>query len=272
MPTLPPEHPAETQRQPHQARDMAESFGTDPERYDRARPSYPPDLIGRITAESAGNDVLDVGCGTGIAARQFQAIGCRVLGVEVDARMAAYARERGVEVEVAAFEEWDSAGRTFDTVVAGQTWHWIEPAAGAEKAADALRPGGRLAVFWNAFLPPPELAEEFAAVYRRAVPDLPMLHRANTADHAYDAILERSAEGIRRSGAFGEPETWTYEWTKDYTRDEYLDFLPTSGVAARFSPEILRAVGDGIGAAIDETGGRFTMRHPTVALTATRAR
>jgi hypothetical protein len=25
---------------------------------------------------------------------------------------------------VAAFETWDAAGRTFDAIVAGQTWHW----------------------------------------------------------------------------------------------------------------------------------------------------
>lgn len=33
------------------------------------------------------------------------AAGCRVLGVEVDARMADFARWRGIEVEVAKFEE-----------------------------------------------------------------------------------------------------------------------------------------------------------------------
>jgi hypothetical protein len=36
-----------------------------------------------------------------IEARQFQAAGCKVLGVEPDARMADFARRSGVEVEVA---------------------------------------------------------------------------------------------------------------------------------------------------------------------------
>jgi SAM-dependent methyltransferase len=80
---------------------MAGSFGVDPERYDRARPRYPDALVERIIAASPGLDVLDVGCGTGIAARQFQALGCTVLGVEPDARMAEFARHSGVEVEVA---------------------------------------------------------------------------------------------------------------------------------------------------------------------------
>src|SRR5579859_7188623 len=102
MPTLPPA-PAEL----HQARQMAESFGSDPERYDRSRPRYPDAMVQRIVAASPGRDVLDVGCGTGIAARQFQSAGCRVLGVEPDARMADFARQRGLEVEIATFEAWD---------------------------------------------------------------------------------------------------------------------------------------------------------------------
>jgi len=102
--------------------------------------------VERIVAASPGPDVLDVGCGTGIAARQFQAVGGRVLGVDADARMAEWARRTGVETEVATFEAWESAGREFDAVVAGQAWHWVDPVAGAAKAAQVLRPGGMHAV------------------------------------------------------------------------------------------------------------------------------
>jgi hypothetical protein len=48
--------------------------------------------------------------------------------------MAEFAHGRGFEVEVAKFEDWDSQGRIFDAVVAAQTWHWIDPVAGAAKA------------------------------------------------------------------------------------------------------------------------------------------
>lgn len=87
-------------QEPHHHRREAESFGADAERYDRSRPTYPESLVQRIIAASPGRQVLDVGCGTGIEARQFQAAGCNVLGVDPDARMAEYARHTGAEVEV----------------------------------------------------------------------------------------------------------------------------------------------------------------------------
>jgi SAM-dependent methyltransferase len=270
MATLPPQQPLRFEGESHRARDMAESFGSDPERYDRARPSYPTALVERIIAASPGRDVLDVGCGTGIVARQFQAAGCSVLGVEPDVRMAGQARQRGLEVEVATFEDWDPAGRAFDAVVAGQAWHWIDPVAGAAKAAQALRPGGRLAVFWNAFEPPAGLAEAFAAVFRRAVPDSPLFQRPAPGAQAYSGLSARAAAGIRETGAFGEPEQWEFEWDRRYTRDEWLEQVPTSGFAARLQPDAMQQILAGIGAAIDAAGGGFTAHYTTVAVTAAR--
>jgi SAM-dependent methyltransferase len=121
--------------------------------------------VDRIVATSPGPDVLDVGCGTGIVGRLFQAADCRMLGVDPDPRMAELARQGGLEVEVSTFEAWDPAGRRFDAIVAGQAWHWVDPVAGAAKAAQALRPGGRLAVFWNAFQPPADLNNAFGEAY-----------------------------------------------------------------------------------------------------------
>jgi SAM-dependent methyltransferase len=270
MPTVPPGRVRPADREPHQHRQVAESFGADAERYDRARPHYPGALVDRIVAASPGPDVLDVGIGTGIAARQFQAAGCRVLGVDVDARMAGLARQRGLETEVSAFEAWDPAGRAFDAVIAAQAWHWVDPVAGAAKAARVLRPGGLLAAFWNVMRPPPDLAEAFAAVYRRLTPDLPFTPWSRPALDVYSGMFTKAEHGIREAGVFGEPEQWRFGWEQSCTRDEWLDQVPTHGGHSQLPPAQQQQILAGAGAAIDAVGGSFTMRYTTVAVTAAR--
>ncbi|WP_431682987.1 class I SAM-dependent methyltransferase [Kitasatospora sp. KL5] len=270
MPTLPPGVPPPPPQGPRQVRNLAESFGTDPARYDRARPRYPDAMVAAVAARIPGPEVVDVGIGTGIAARQFRAAGCTVLGVEADPRMAEWTRHRGIDVEVAAFEAWDPAGRTFDAVVSGQTWHWVDPVAGAAKAAEALRPGGRLAVFWNADRPPQDVARAFAEVYGRLLPGSPAHRRwasAGTVD-GYAMLCAKAAGGIRSTGAYGDPEQWSFSWERTYGREEWLDQLPTTGGHSGLPSADLAKLLDGIGEVVDAAGGSFTMPYDTLVVTA----
>lgn len=273
MPTLPPERTRPADLEPHRARDVAESFGSDPERYDRTRPSYPAAMIERIVTTSPGHDVLDVGSGTGTAARQFQAAGCTVLGVEPDARMAGFARRTGVAVEIATFEAWEPAGQTFDAVVAGTAWHWVDPVAGAAKAFEVLRPGGRLAPFHHVFQTPPEVTNALGNVYRRVVPDSPfdlstLMTRSNL--DTYQPLFTKIADGIREVDGFGEPEQWRFDWEQTYTRQEWLELMPTQGLLTRLPKDELAQVLDAVGHAVDAMGGSFTMPYTTVVVTAAR--
>jgi SAM-dependent methyltransferase len=272
MTTLPPERPAQPSRESHHYRAIAESFGVDADRYDRTRPSYPDALVERIVAESPGGEVLDVGSGTGIVARQLQAAGCRVLGVEPDSRMAGFARRTGVDVAVATFEAWDPADREFDAVVAGQAWHWIDPVPGAAKAARVLRPAGLLALFWNTYQLPAPLAEAAAAVFQRVLPDSPFpLHASPTsALNGYQPLVEKAADGIASAGGFTDPQLWRFDWQRSYTTAQWLDQLPTTGALTRLPPDVLGSVLDGVGAVIDAAGGSFTLPYVTVAVAARR--
>jgi SAM-dependent methyltransferase len=271
VPTIPRKQPESPPPELYKARLIAESFGTDAEGYDRARPGYPSALVARIVAGSPGPGVLDVGCGTGIAARQFEAAGCAVLGVDPDARMADFARARGLPVEVATFEAWDPGGRRFDTVIAAQSWHWVDPVAGAVKAAQVLRPAGRLAIFSHVYEPPAEVAGPFAAAFRRVVPDSPF---ANTSGRRpldlYRAAYSKFADKIRETGKFDEPEQWRFDSEQSYTRDQWLALLPTTGGLTRLRPDQLASILDEVGTAIDALGGPFTMHYTTLATSAAR--
>lgn len=256
----------------HQRRQVAESFGADAERYDRARPRYPQSLVEQIVEKSSGREVLDVGTGTGIVARQFQQAGCSVTGVDPDERLADVARQFGLEVDVATFENWEPAGRQFDAVVAAQAWHWVDPVAGAAKAAQILRPGGRLAAFWNVFQFPSEVADAIADVCQRVMPNAPFDFRTmlTSAMDGYQAFFEKTSGGIRETDGFGEPEQWRFDWEWIYSREAWLDQMPTLGAFTRLPADKMAEVLEGAGAAIDAMGGSFTMNYATVAVTAAR--
>jgi len=153
------------------ARERAKLFDQEAERYDRYRPRYPHAVIDALLGpEPSGLKVLDVGCGTGIAARQIAERGANVLGVDVAPRMAEIARSHGIDVEVGAFEDWEPAGRTFDRVTSAQAWHWLDLPVATAKAASVLRPGGRLGLIWNCGSPPDDLADALTEVYASALP------------------------------------------------------------------------------------------------------
>lgn len=265
--------PGISHEDPHERRQTAESFGSDAQRYDRARPRYPEGLVRRILEGAPGKDVIDVGCGTGIAARQFEALGGRVLGVEPDERMAEVARQLGIEVDVSTFEEWDPRSRQFDVLAAAQAWHWIDSTSGAVKAAEVLRPGGLLAVFWNAFQFPPEVADAFLEVFQNVMPQAPIDPRAmlHEATEGYQVLFGKAAAGIRASGQFADPEQWRFDWTWTYTRETWLDQMPTLGTFTRLPAPVLDKLLEGVGLAVDALGGNFAMRYATVAVTALRS-
>lgn len=274
MPTLSQGQPDASGPEPHRHRQTAESFGVDAERYDRARPPYPQALVDRIVAASPGRRVLDVGAGTGIEARQFQAAGCTVLGVEPDERMAAFARRSRLEVEVARFEDWHPAGRQFDTVIAGTAWHWVDPVAGAVKAAQVLRPGGLLAPFHHVPQLPAEVIEALTEALQRVTPDSPFNPSLLTgpAMDAYRPLFAKIAAGMRQTGSFSEPEQWEFAWERTYSRQEWLDQLPTFGGLTQLPAATMAEVLDSVGTAIDLLGGRATMPYTSVVITATRFR
>ena len=148
------------------ARERSRLFDQHAEDYDRFRPTYPDAVIDELLGPvPVGLDVLDVGCGTGIASRQIAQRGAKVLGVELAPRMAEIARGHGVDVEIAAFEAWDAAGRAFDRVTSAQAWHWLDLPIATAKAASVLRPSGRLCLIWNAGCQPDDLADALEDVY-----------------------------------------------------------------------------------------------------------
>ena len=256
------------------AYERSKLFDQEAERYDRCRPTYPDALIDELLGrEPAGLDVLDVGCGTGIASRQMAQRGAKVLGVEVAPRMADIARGHGIDVEIGAFEDWDAAGRTFDRVTSAQAWHWLDLPLATAKAASLLRPDGRLGLIWNAGGHPDDLADALEELYARVMPSGGhRVFRGYAANRSADVRtgLDPEMDAISAVSELGAPTIEWFPWTRTYQRDEWLDQLLTRSDHLALEPEVLDRLLEGIGAAIDDHGGSFVMSFETVLIAATR--
>lgn len=125
--------------------------------YERWRPGYPRELAPWLVAHcrlAPGDTAADVGCGTGLFARELLAAGLRVVGVEPNAPMRAAAdRALAGEPRFASrdgrAEATGLAPRSVKLATAAQAFHWFDVARTREEFVRILEPGGWGALVWN---------------------------------------------------------------------------------------------------------------------------
>jgi SAM-dependent methyltransferase len=122
--------------------------------YDRHRPAYPDELVDqacRVAGLARGDRVLEVGCGTGQLTRGLLARGLRVTAVEPGRNLLALASRNLAGAGAVAFvnarlEDAVLPPEPFKAVFCASAFHWADPDVSWRKAADALVPGGTLAL------------------------------------------------------------------------------------------------------------------------------
>lgn len=136
-------------------RELAASFGSVAAAYDRARPSYPPELFDALERLAGrplkGARVLDVGAGTGISTRLLAARGAEVVAVEPNDGMAAQFLASSGHLPLVRGDGDDLPFHddSADLVTYAQAFHWTHPERSVPEAIRVLRPGGALATWWN---------------------------------------------------------------------------------------------------------------------------
>jgi SAM-dependent methyltransferase len=189
--------------------------------YDVGRPDYPPALFDALQP-LAGRRVLEVGAGTGLATRGLVAAGADVVASDLGPRMLGRLRAAlpGVPAVVARAEALPFPAASFDVVCAAQAWHWVDVPAAAAQVARVLRPGGRLAVWWNevdAAAGSPAFAAAWSAQQQRLEEANPR-YRRQYRDRDY-------ASELMATGHFGDVRTWTGSWRRELDWPTYERWL-----------------------------------------------
>ncbi len=181
--------------------------------YDRHRPPYPDELIDcacEVAGIARGDEVLEIGCGTGQLTRGLLARGLRVTALEPGDRLAAFARQNlagGGDLRVlsARLEDARLPRERFRAVFSASAIHWVDPDVSWRRAADVLTPGGTLALVQYCGMHDRHSAEDQRALLRALAAVAPVL----AASWPSYRDLETTLAGVReRRGNISEAWAW----------------------------------------------------------------
>ena len=129
-------------------------FDTIPEKFDKWRVKYNPELFGRIVKESdlgPGKSCLEIGPGTGQASDFAIESGCDYLAIELGEHLAAKMKEKyssypNFNIVVDDFETHDFGDKKFDLIFSAAAIQWIKEDVAYTRVHELLKDGGILAM------------------------------------------------------------------------------------------------------------------------------
>jgi SAM-dependent methyltransferase len=208
--------------------------------YDAQRSGYPEKLFEDISAIAAlerGDRVLEVGCGSGQATAGLVARGFDIIAIDpgpslFDLARQKFANSTQVQFVVASFEEWPLSEQTFHLVAAAQSWHWVRPEIGFEKAAKTLLDKGHLAIFGHTPVWSAELVGRLDPVYRRLAPEM----WGPPPENWYLPSGPVSGQ-LTASGHFRSVVHRSYAWRRRYSSSDFAAYLGTRSDHLRLTRE-----------------------------------
>ena len=144
---------AETERERTKRQIQRTLFDGVAQLYEASRLGYPSDIVEfavETAGVGAGSDVLEVGCGTGQLTESLARHGFSLTAIDIGPSMIAATRRRldgsAISLQVSSFEDFAAGDASFDLIVSGTAFHWVDPEVRFRKPARLLRPGGWLAL------------------------------------------------------------------------------------------------------------------------------
>jgi SAM-dependent methyltransferase len=254
------------------------AFGLDPARYDRARPDYPAWVFECLSSRcdvGTSTAAFEIGAGTGKATRQLLALGANpVVAIEPDPRLAAFLSEGGRTVPAlrivnSVFEDADLAPSSFDLGICATAFHWLDESSALQRIADALRPGGWWAPFWNIYGDPQKRDTFHEATLDLLASGPPNLSNRGHPHLEFGADVDARVSALRAAGAFDSIEVHRSAWSVTLDGSQVMDLYASySNVSLRSDREAVLAELGRI--AREDFGNRVTRNITTVLYLARR--
>lgn len=213
-------------------------FGRTAEDYSKFRDGFPAEMfvrLERLQVGLPGQDVLDVGTGTGNLARAFASRGCKVTGLDPAPGMLEMARKldkdeaTSITYVQATAERTGLADASFDGVAAGQCWHWTKGAKAARELRRVLRPGGWLLIAHFDWIPLPENVVE-------ATEQLITNYNSEWELGGGSGLHPKWLHDVRATG-FTDIETFSFDAMLRFTHEAWRGRIRASaGVTASLAP------------------------------------
>ncbi|MEE1742646.1 class I SAM-dependent methyltransferase [Streptomyces sp. BE147] len=126
------------------------SFGEIVDRYDRYRPSVPPEALDWLLPDGCAT-VVDLAAGTGALTRRLVGRVQDVVAVEPDPRMRETLAGNCPQVRIlpGTAERMPLPDGRADALLIAMAWHWMDPQRAVPEIARVLRGGGTFGVLWN---------------------------------------------------------------------------------------------------------------------------
>jgi SAM-dependent methyltransferase len=182
--------------------------------YDRGRPGYPAEAVEFALAPLRGRPDLravDVAAGTGKLTSVLCAAGVATVAVEPAPGMLKVLKHRVSRAQVLAgrAEDLPLPDASVDLVAVGQAFHWFDRGRALPELARVLRPGGRLALFYN--------SRDDSVAWVHALADL-------VGDHADHATAHRSDDRAAL-GPFEAEELGRFSYQQELDADGLADLV-----------------------------------------------
>lgn len=216
-------------------RQLGSAFATGGDEYERLRPGYPVDAVTWLIGDTPeGSRAADVGAGTGKLTTDLMARGLDVVAIDPSADMLAQLSLRvpAVDVRTGSGEHTRLSDASVDLITFAQSWHWVEPIAGAIEVARVLKPDGRVSMVWNFVDPRVDWVAELSEAW----------HTLSAAE-AIDAERHRP----RLGSDFGPVESITVDWVDTIAVEDLAALVTTRSYFLTASASEQQSIQDRVG-------------------------